>query len=95
MNLEFKTKEELLKRVEPALNAKESEFLRLGYYYIKKQDLINYLIENKWNNKSNLSLYDIVDDILKIDSKIIDRFLKNKLSRRKDNIYDREKFYEN
>lgn len=66
MDIEFKNLEELKKRVGPALATKEKE-LKLKKYSIKKEEIWNYLVKNKWSTSKNLTLYDIVNDILKFD----------------------------
>lgn len=80
MNFEFSNKEELYKRVIPALKAKKAFLERDGYVYIKEIDVWNYLIQDKWVKSHNLMLCDIVDDILNVDNKEIDDYLKRKLS---------------
>ena len=80
MDYEFSSKEELYKRVGPALRAKVCELQRLGYSYIQETDVWNYLIENKWSMSRNLMLSDIVNDILHIENEKIDNYLKDKIS---------------
>ena len=46
MDFTFNSKEELYQMIEPALDAKKSELDRLGYRYIHKNDVWNYLILN-------------------------------------------------
>ena len=81
MDYEFSSKEELYKRVKPALNAKMVEMHRLGYTYIHDVDIWNYLIEVKWSKGKNLMLSDIVNDILHTSEKKIDEHLKGKISK--------------
>lgn len=83
MDYEFSSKEELYKRVKPALNAKVIELHRLGYSYIKKEDVWNYLIEGKWTKSKDLMLSDIVDDIMHTDAKKIDLYLKGEIAKTK------------
>ena len=80
MDYEFSSKEELYKRVGPALRAKRCELQRLGYSYIQEMDVWNYLIENKWCKSRNLMLSDIVNDILHTENEKIDNYLKGKIS---------------
>ncbi len=87
MDFEFSTKEELFTRVRPALKAKEVELHRLGYTYIKDIDIWNYLIELKWKSSKNLMLSDIVNDIMHLNEKKIDEYLKNKMTRSGRNKY--------
>ena len=80
MDFEFSNKEELYKRVVPALKTKKAFLDRDGYTYINEIDVWNYLIQDKWVKSHNLMLCDIVDDILNVDNKEIDAYLKKKLS---------------
>ena len=84
MEYTFKSKEELYKMVEPALDAKMSELDRLGYRYIHKKDVWNYLIVTKWMHASNLELNDIVSDILNCDNKALDKYVKDNLAEAKE-----------
>ena len=81
MELEFSSQEELYKRVQPALKAKLAELHRLGYPYIQLIDIWNYLIFSKWKKAKNLTLSDIVNDILHVDNHKFDEYLKGKLAR--------------
>lgn len=83
MDLEFSTVEELYQRVELALKAKQAELHRLGYRYIELIDLWKYLIESKWKKAHNLALSDIVHDILHIDPKQVDLYLKGNVKSRR------------
>jgi len=75
MDYEFNSKEELYKRVLPALHVRENELKRLGYLNIKCLDIWNCLIEIKWKYGKNLMLSDIVSDILSIQSDEIISYL--------------------
>ena len=91
MDFDFNSKEELFNRVKPAISAKCMEMHRLGYPYIKIEDIWNYLIENKWLKSKDLMLSDIVSDILHVDNKKIDEYLKGKLQRtRRTQYFDEE-----
>lgn len=79
MDYEFSSKEKLYQRVLPALRAKKAELNREGYTYIMEIDVWNYLIQEKWTKSHNLMLCDIVDDILRVDNRMIDVYLKRKL----------------
>ena len=81
MDYEFSSKEELYRRVGPALRTKLSELHRLGFSYIQELDIWNYLIETKWRSSRNLMLSDIVNDILYVEEKKIDEFVKLKISK--------------
>lgn len=86
--MEFSSLEELYNRLKPALETKKMEMGRNGYSYIKIEDIWNYLKEVKWKSANNLSLYEMVSDVLNTDESIIDAYLKQKL-----NLKDRELYF--
>ncbi len=59
---------ELYKRLTPALRMKSSEVNRMCKSRLTNIDIWNYLIVNKWKNKKDLRLYELVSDILDCDS---------------------------
>lgn len=71
----FKTKEELRKRITPALSAKVQELRRLNYPNISEEDIWNYLSKEKWSKSKGLMLSDIVSDIIHLDNKRISKYL--------------------
>ncbi len=79
MELEFKSLKELYNRIRPALDTKASEMKRAGYSYIKEEDIWNYLKEIKWKKASDLSLHEMINDVLNTDNDTIDRYLKEKV----------------
>ena len=85
MDFTFNSKEELYQMIEPALNDKENELNRLGYRYIHKNDVWNYLILSKWSKAHNLELNDIVSDILNCDNRLLDKFVKDNMATKKQN----------
>ena len=87
MDIEFNNVKELYERLTPALNAKASEMHRNGYVYIKPDDIWNYLKEVKWKKSHDLSLYEMVNNILNTDNYEIDMYLKEKLNSRERRLY--------
>lgn len=87
MNLNFNSLEELYKRLKPALTTKKEEMARVGYPYIKEEDIWNYLEERKWTKSKDLSLTDMVNDILNTENILIDNYLKDKLNLKDRAIY--------
>ncbi len=85
-NISFTSLDELYKRVLPALNSKVEEIKRSGIKYIVVEDIWNYLRINVWQNKSNITLADMVDDILNIDNYEIDKYMKKIISKFKRHI---------
>ena len=74
MDIEFDNLEELKKRITPALKTKLKELKNKNYSLITIEDIWNYLIKYKWRTSKNLTLYDIINDILKIDENDIEEF---------------------
>jgi hypothetical protein len=59
---------ELYKRLTPALKMKSDEVNKLCKSRLNNIDIWNYLIDNKWKNKKDLRLYELVSDILDSDN---------------------------
>lgn len=87
MDIEFNSAAELYGRVKPALRTKLAELKREGYYYLTMEDIWNYLKENKWYESKNLSLSDMVSDILNSENVVIDAYFKNQITRRTRRAY--------
>ena len=66
MDIEFKDREELYKRVVPALRTKRRLLLKKGIS-VKENIIFEYLVKEKWSKGTNLALNDIVSDILNVD----------------------------
>lgn len=79
MTYEFNSIEELHERVLPALNTRISELNGLGYYDIDGEDIWNYLVSSKWRIATDLTLSDIVGDILNVDYSKVIEYKNNKL----------------
>lgn len=80
--LKFSSKEELYCRIKPALRAKKQELNRCGYSHIQEVDVWNYLIETKWRKSHALMLSDVVNDVLQVENKKLDNYVKEKLTHR-------------
>ena len=90
MDIEFNNIKELYERLIPALNAKVIELKRCDLDYIKKEDIWNYLKETKWSKANNLLLYQMVNDILNLDNKLVDEYVKEEIRKKviKPNLED-------
>lgn len=90
MEIKFNNLKELYQRLKPALATKKRSFYRQGIKYIKEEDIWNYLKDTKWVPSVNLSLADMVNDILGSDDELIDNYVKNILvsSKRNPNLKD-------
>ena len=88
--MEFTSLEQLYKRLKPALVAKTNEMHMQGYKYVKEEDVWNYLKEIKWSNSKNLLLFEMVRDILNINSLAIDDYVRGKLNSNNRTVYFNE-----
>ncbi len=77
---------DLYKRVTPAINCKIRELSKYNINYIKNEDVWNFLMQGKWKDKKNITLGELVDDILNLDNDKLDLYVKDKLSKIEDNI---------
>lgn len=73
MDIEFKNLSELRKRVTPALNTKLKELKAKNYNYVTIDDIWDFLIKN-WKKSKNLTLYDIINDILNLNNEDIEEY---------------------
>lgn len=64
----FRSLEELYQKLLPALYAKKCELLRHNINFIKEVDIWDYLKSFYWSKTSNLTLSDMVDDILSLSN---------------------------
>lgn len=74
----YKDQKELFNILSGAFNVK-LRLINKEYNYIKKIDIWNYLKINKWCKDKNLSLSEMVNDIIKVDITKVDLFLKKHL----------------
>ena len=85
-DIEFDSVFDLYNRVKPALNSKIKELKREKFDYIKEEDIWNFLIQNKWSKDKGLVLCDVVDDILHVDIKKLDKYVKDKIKKIKEDL---------
>ena len=84
-DIKFGSLQELFIRVKPALRSKVKELKGVGYKFITETDVFNYLKDNKWCKKSNLTLSELVDDILSTPNEEILKDVSDKIIK-KDSI---------
>ena len=84
---DFSSLQELYLRLTPAFSSKMHEVKLKGYNYVKAIDIWNYLSEKKWNNKKDLSLYEMVDDILNANNEELNSYVLNILKKQNREIY--------
>lgn len=78
---EFGSLKELYIKVRPALVLKKDELKKYGMEQIVEADIWNYLKKKKWMNTVDLSLSEMVNDILSIDQDELDLYTKRELSK--------------
>lgn len=81
MDINFNSLQELYDRIKPALLTKKEEMRRVGIDYVKEEDIWNYFKETKWVKATDLSLYQMVSDVLNTDNILIEDYLKQKIRR--------------
>lgn len=79
--IKFNSLEDLYNRLKPALRSKIKELRKIDKVYIKEDDIFEYLTDNKWENSNNLTLDQMVDDILYVDNNKIDEYVQKKIVR--------------
>lgn len=85
-SIKFSSIEELYNRLKPALLCKKEELKKQGFSYIKAEDIWNALRKLKWQNSTNLSLHEMVSDILNTNSSFFDEYIKNEYSKIKRRV---------
>lgn len=70
MSDEFQSIEELYQRVRPALRTRVYKLSKKGVSFVTEDDIWNLLMD-KWKRGKNLTLFDIVHDILHFDESLI------------------------
>jgi hypothetical protein len=73
MDIEFNSLEELKQRVTPALETKLKELKSKNYNYVTIEDIWQFLIKN-WKKGKDLTLYDIINDILNLNNEDIEEY---------------------
>lgn len=73
--MEYCSQEELFNSLKGAFNVK-LRLIKDEYDYINSVDIWNYLKINKWCKDKNLSLSEMVNDIIDVDMEKVDVFLK-------------------
>lgn len=84
--LEFSSVKELYNRLKPALYSKRQELLRNKIDIVKEEDIWNYLVKYTWKEKRGLSLYDLTNDILYVDSNELTNFVLEKVKEEKREV---------
>jgi len=88
--IKFNSLEDLYNRLKPALRSKIKELHSLDKVYINEIDIFEYLTDSKWENSNNLTLDQMVDDILYVDNNAIDEYVQKKIVKEKFNPKESE-----
>ncbi len=76
---EIKSQEQLYQILIPAFKVKLRLLKNDNYNSITKKDIWNYLKENKWCKSIDLTLAEMVNDIIHADNKEIDLYKKKNI----------------
>lgn len=74
MDLKFNNVRELYELLLPALETKEIQLRRNDYLGLSKQDIWEYLKNTIWKNANNLTLNQMVSDILNANDEEINSY---------------------
>ena len=89
--MEYKSEEELFNSLRGAFNVK-LRMINEEYNYIKMVDIWNYLKINKWIKTKNLSISEMVNDIIDVDINKVDLFLKEHIKKEERFIIHTEEY---
>jgi len=84
---EYKNVKELFEGLKPAFNVK-LRLIKKDYDYITRNDIWNYLKINKWCKDVNLTISEMVDDIIMVDIDKVDRFIKDYIKKQERQLID-------
>ena len=84
-NMEYNSEKELFKSLRGAFKVK-NRMIKDEYNHIKMIDIWNYLKINKWSKTKNLSLSEMVNDIIDVDIIKVDLFLKEYINKENRNL---------
>lgn len=71
--MEITSLQQLYRKLLPAFNVKKRLILNTKYKDITNENIWNYLTETKWKNSHNLSIPEMVNDIICVDLESINR----------------------
>ena len=84
---EYKSQKELFDSLKPAFSVK-LRLINKDYNYITKTDIWNYLKINKWCKDINLTISEMVDDIIMVDIDKVDIFLKEHIKKKERKLVE-------
>lgn len=74
--MKFKSEQELYDRILPALTCKISELKRKGISFVREKDIYDMLKSSKWIKDVNLTLSEMVSDIMNLKLEVIEAYFK-------------------
>ncbi len=87
----FNSLEELYSRVKPALKSKIKDLNRIGINYVQEADVWNYLKNNLWCKKKNLTLGELVNDIMTVETEKLEEYVHGLFAKDKRDIEENKK----
>ena len=75
----FNSVEALYKRLTPALRSKKKELIKSGVLSINEMDIWCCLRDTKWTKSTNLTLADMVNDIMLIEDEELAKYKLKKV----------------
>lgn len=82
----FSSVEELYNRVKPALKSKLKDLTRIGINYVQEVDIFNYLKSSIWAKRRNLTLGEIVNDIMTVENSELESYVQSLIAKGKRTI---------
>lgn len=73
--MEFTSLKQLYRKLLPAFNVKRRIVLNSKYKEITNENIWLYLTETKWKNSHNLSLPEMINDIITVDLAEIKKYI--------------------
>ena len=82
----FSNLSELYNRLKPALKSKCKDLKRVGINYVKEEDIWNYLRVNNWVKRVNLTLGEMVNDIMLVNNNDLILYVHDVIGKEKREI---------
>ena len=73
--MEFTSLQQLYQKLLPAFNVKKRLILKSKYKDINNENIWNYLTETKWKEATDLSLPEMINDIITVDLEELNHYL--------------------
>ena len=82
----FTSLQELYDRIRPALKCKVKDLKRIGVFYVQEADIWNYCKNNLWSKSTNLTLGEMVNDVMTLSNSEIEKYVQKIVSQEKREI---------